>query len=145
MLRILVAEGNHINRFFLEGALTRMGHSATSVDDGRKALCLLARDYFHVALLDVRLDGLLELAGPGNLLDQRDFSLALFNPRVKILGMGAPGAPDSLDLGLLRRLDGFLAKPVDSGQLADQLARLTASTRRSGASGARFEGAAGSV
>jgi CheY-like chemotaxis protein len=126
MLRILVAEGNHINRFFLERALSRMGHSVAGMGDGRKVLCALARDYFHLALLDVSLDGL------GNLLDPRAFSQALFNPRVIILGMGAPGNPESLDRGLLRGLDGFLTKPVDGGELAAQIKRLADAPRRSG-------------
>lgn len=125
MLRILVAEGNHINRFFLERALSRMGHSVAGMGDGRKVLCALARDYFHLALLDVNLDGL------GSLLDPCAFSQVLFNPRVKILGMGAPGT-ESLDRGLLRRLDGFLAKPVDGGELAAQIKRLADAPRRSG-------------
>ncbi len=54
-LRVLVAEDNDVNRFFILTALERLGHSVQMTVDGREAVDAVQRERFDVVMMDVQM------------------------------------------------------------------------------------------
>lgn len=114
---VLLAEDDGVLRRYLEVVLRRAGYRVTTAADGLEALRLAASSGVDAVVTDAimpRLGGR-ELC---RLLRARPESAAL--PVVLLTGLaaGAQSAEDSA------QADARLAKPVDSGELLDCLARL---------------------
>ena len=118
-LKILVATAEPVARRQLSAAVRRLGHSATVVGDGPRAVALCRAHRFDLVLVDVPslgLDGLVATrairAGGGP------------NETIAIAALIAHLSAERQRFFDRAGLNHFMAKPIDQAQLADLLAGL---------------------
>ena len=118
-LRILVAEDNPTSRAVAEKIVLRLGHSVTSVGNGKAALDRVSTGDFDAVLMDMRMP---EMDG----LTATRAIRALPGPvgRVAIIGVTANAfkqdALDCFDAGM----DCYLSKPITVASLADAIEQV---------------------
>lgn len=122
-LRVLVVEDHPINVAYLQAVLERAGHSVRVVGDGQAAVDAAADRQHDVALMDLELPG---LDGLGATRAIRAAERATEAPRLPIVGLSAHR--DRALAAAAAGMDGYLSKPVDAGDLAAELSRVTAPT-----------------
>jgi signal transduction histidine kinase/ActR/RegA family two-component response regulator len=117
-LRVLVVEDNPVNVVLAEAMLRHLGHSPTSVHDGRQALQTLQSEAFDLVLMDMQMP---ELDGPGATRAIR----ALPGPeaRIPIVAMTANARAEDRQACLAAGMDDYLAKPLDLAALQAALQR----------------------
>jgi signal transduction histidine kinase/CheY-like chemotaxis protein len=122
-LRVLVAEDDRVNLFTATRFLERLGCSATGAGDGRKVLALLEREDFDCILMDVQMPEM-----DGLEATQAIRSSATLGPksRIPIIAMTAHAMPGDREKFLAAGMDGYMAKPVDMGELMNILAGIAA-------------------
>ncbi len=112
-LRVLLAEDSPVNQKLALGVLHRHGHTVTVANNGREALELLERETFDVVLMDVQMpevDGLDATAT----IRRREQGTSRHVPIVAMTAHAMKGDRERcLDAGM----DGYVAKPVRSGEL----------------------------
>lgn len=121
-LKVLVAEDNIINQRLVLNMLHALGHTGVVVGDGEKALKCLAQLQFDVVLMDVMMpvmDGV--QAVQAIRLQEADSGVHL--PVVMATAHSEPGEAARFKLA---GADGYLAKPIEIGQLAAELQRVIA-------------------
>jgi CheY-like chemotaxis protein len=121
-LKVLVAEDNIINQRLVVTMLHSLGHTGVVVSDGEKALKCLAKLKFDVVLMDVMMpvmDGV--QAVQALRLQEADSGAHL--PVIMATAHSEPG-----DAARFKRAgaDGYLAKPIEIGQLEAELHRVIA-------------------
>ncbi|HXW71792.1 MAG TPA: ATP-binding protein [Methylocella sp.] len=111
-LSILVAEDNRTNQLVITKMLEKMGHSVTVVVNGLEALDTLEGSHFDLIILDVNMPVLngLETAK----LYRFSFS---GEPYVPIVALTADATADTWARCKEAGMNGYIAKPVDSGTL----------------------------
>jgi CheY-like chemotaxis protein len=119
-LRVLVAEDNVVNQRVAVGMLERAGHRAVVVENGRQALAALARETFHLVLMDVQMP---ELDGFETTLSIRERERG--TPRhVPIVALTAHAMKGDAERCLAAGMDAYLAKPLQAAELVAVMARL---------------------
>lgn len=119
-LRILVAEDNIINQRLALAMLTGSGHTGVVVGDGEKALKCLSKLKFDVVLMDVMmpvLDGLGALAA----IRAQEQTTGAYMPVIIATAHTDPG---DIQKFLALGADGYVAKPIEVGQLKAELKRV---------------------
>ena len=117
---ILIAEDSLVSRKLLEKTLVRAGYRVTSVENGKRAVELLKKQFFPIVLTDwmmPEMDGL-ELC--------RAIRGDTDNGYVFIILLTAKDSKDDLVTGLGAGADDYLTKPVDHLEL---MARLKTAKR----------------
>jgi len=119
-LTVLVAEDDQVNRRLVEAFLTRLGHTAVSVADGRAALAALAANTFDCVVMDIQMpemDGLeaIRAIRAGAVPDRAD---------TPILALTAHAMEGDREMVLAAGADFYLSKPVRKEALAAALARI---------------------
>jgi two-component system cell cycle response regulator len=117
---ILIAEDSLVSRKLLEKTLVRAGYRVTSVENGKRAVELLKKQFFPIVLTDwmmPEMDGL-ELC--------RAIREDTDNGYVFIILLTAKDSKDDLVTGLGAGADDYLTKPVDHLEL---MARLKTAKR----------------
>lgn len=120
-LQVLVVDDDPINLRIAARLLRSLGHHGALVNDGAKALRLLARQHFDVLLLDVNMPG---LNGQEVLAALRPRDAA--GRRVPVLMVSGHADASTQAHYLAAGADGFLGKPLDQAGLAAALDRLAA-------------------
>jgi len=118
-LRVLVAEDNFVNQRLVEGLLTKMGHSYSLVENGRKALDALEEQEFDVILMDCQMP---EMDGFEATTQIRRFA----NPAVRsipIIAITANALSGDREKCLNCGMNDYIAKPIDWRDLANKLAQ----------------------
>ena len=112
-LSILLAEDNPINQKLATRLLEKRGHKITTVGNGREAVEALERDHFDVILMDVQMP---EMDGwaASEAIRKRESGTAQHTP---ILALTAHATKDYEDRCYQARMDGFVTKPFQPGQL----------------------------
>ncbi|WP_235536434.1 MULTISPECIES: PAS domain-containing hybrid sensor histidine kinase/response regulator [unclassified Sphingomonas] len=133
-MRILLAEDNPINRRLMAGLLAREGHDVVAVEDGRKALGTIATQAFDLVLMDMQMP---ELDG----IEATRAIRALDPPAsdTPILAISADSMPERRRIYFEAGIDGFLPKPIVSGQLLDMIGTMRRNRPSAGAAGDSFD------
>jgi signal transduction histidine kinase/DNA-binding response OmpR family regulator len=119
-LRLLLAEDNVVNQRLVVSLLEKSGHTVVVANDGRKALALLEDSgRFDAVLMDVQmpeLDGFQTTA----LIRARDKKLGVHTP---IIALTANAMKGDCEHCLEAGMDGYVAKPIRSHHLLEQIQR----------------------
>jgi len=109
-LRILLAEDNLVNQRLATRLLERRGHQVVAAATGRQALEILARESFHLILMDVQMpdmDGL-EATRVIRAEEQSTFT------RTPIVALTARTMKGDRERCLAAGMDAFVTKPIDA-------------------------------
>jgi len=120
-LRLLVAEDNDVNQILINALLARMGHRVHLVGNGRLAVEAVRRGDYDLVLMDLQMpemDGM-EATHAIRALGDRFASLP-------IIAMTANAFDEDRQACLAAGMDDYVAKPIDVAQLAEAIARCTA-------------------
>lgn len=125
-LKILVAEDNPVNRFYMKNLLEKMGHTVTMVEDGKQTLLALETGTFDLALVDVQMpvmDGLEAVASW-----RRHEKEQGLQP-LPMIALTAHAMPRDRQKCLAAGMDDYLSKPVDTHLLTRVLAHWSDDVR----------------
>ncbi len=118
--RILVAEDNVVNQKVVRGALTRLGHLITIVNNGAEAVAASRESRFDLILMDCQMpvmDGF-EATREIRRLEQSS------QIRIPIVALTADAMQGTDELCRAAGMDAYLTKPLDLAKLRETLARL---------------------
>jgi CheY-like chemotaxis protein len=118
MKTILIAEDNPVNRELLRELLEIRGYAVAEACDGQQALAMVEQIFPDIVLLDIgmpRLDG---FAVVRKLRENPRFTTL---PVVAVTAYAMQGDREKI---MAASFDGYLSKPVNSGSLVEELARL---------------------
>jgi CheY-like chemotaxis protein/two-component sensor histidine kinase len=116
-LRVLLAEDNEVNQRVVRIMLENRGHSVTVADSGLLAVEFSAKEPFDVVLMDVsmpEMDGLEATAA----IRRREEGT---NCHLPIIALTAHAMTGDKELCLAAGMDGYLAKPIRSGEIVDAM------------------------
>jgi CheY-like chemotaxis protein len=123
-LRVLVAEDNAVNRKLAEHLLTRRGHDAVLVHNGREAVEALASTAFDLVLMDLQMpemDGFEATAAIR--AAERNGSL-----RMPIIALTAHAMEGDRQRCLDADMDGYVSKPIKAVELFEVIDRVIAAS-----------------
>jgi PAS domain S-box-containing protein len=117
-LRILVAEDNPVNQLLATRLLEKRGHLVRVVGNGRLALEAIAKDSYHLVLMDVQMpemDGMEATSA----LRKREASSGT---HLVVIGVTAHALKGDRERCLEAGMDGYLSKPIRTQELDEVLA-----------------------
>lgn len=125
-LDVLVAEDNDINALLVRALLGKLGHRPVIAENGRAAVesfmaAQAAGAPYDVVLMDVQMPDLDGLAATRAI---RTHEAANDAPRTLILALTANTLGEDRNACMAAGMDGFIAKPLDKGQLQSVFAAI---------------------
>lgn len=121
-LKILLAEDNPVNQKLAMRVLEKMGHRVTVVSNGRMAIERVAKESYHVVLMDVQMPVMDGLTATSRIReDEKETGL-----HVPIIAMTANAMQGDRKRCLAAGMDDYLPKPIRFKDLADILWRYRA-------------------
>jgi two-component system, sensor histidine kinase and response regulator len=117
--RVLVVEDNPVNREVARAMLQSLNVEACTVDDGRTALELLAKETFDVVLMDCQMDG---LDGYETTRRFREWESEGQMSRTPIIALTANALGGDAERCLAAGMDQYMSKPFTIEELHDALA-----------------------
>jgi signal transduction histidine kinase/CheY-like chemotaxis protein/ligand-binding sensor domain-containing protein len=123
-LRILLAEDHPINRRLAVHLLEKQGHTVVTAANGREALAILERESVDLVLMDVQMpemDGLEAARG----LRERERERGAAR-RLPILALTAHAMSGDRERCLAAGMDGYVTKPINTGELRRAIEELAA-------------------
>jgi CheY-like chemotaxis protein len=120
MTTILIAEDNATNRELLREILEARGCAVLEACDGQQALSMLEQNPPDLVLMDI---GMPIMDGYASVRKIRQNPLFTSLPVVAVTAYAMQGDREKI---LASGFDGYLAKPVNSRSLAEELDRLLA-------------------
>jgi two-component system sensor histidine kinase/response regulator len=126
--RVLLAEDNPVNQLLAVRLLEKHGYQVATAADGRKALELLKKEQFDVALVDIQMpemDGL-ELTAAVRALERQS------GAHLPIIAMTAHATKGDRERFLGAGMDGYIAKPIQASGLIEQIEKAMATNRGAG-------------
>ena len=121
-LNLLLAEDNPINQRVAQRMLHMAGHQVTVAENGKRALEILAQRRFDAILMDVQkpeMDGFEATAA----IRKEEEKSGLHTP---IIAMTAHALKGDRERCLAAGMDGYIAKPMTSGELLEVLTAIVA-------------------
>ncbi|MBO6519273.1 MAG: response regulator [Rhodospirillales bacterium] len=112
-LSVLVAEDNEVNQEIIGNMLQKMGHRHMIAANGMEAVDAVRAADFDLVLMDVRMP---ELSGPDATRQIR--ALADGKRAIPIIALTADAMVENRQSYFDAGMDGFVAKPINSDQLA---------------------------
>ena len=121
-LKILLAEDNAFNQKVAMGMLSHMGHAVTVVTNGHEAVNAFGGDRFDLILMDVQMPYM-----DGFEATRRIRAMEALNDgkRLPIIAMTAYAMKGDREKCLDAGMDGYLAKPVNSRELASVIENVS--------------------
>jgi signal transduction histidine kinase/CheY-like chemotaxis protein/HPt (histidine-containing phosphotransfer) domain-containing protein len=119
-LRILLAEDHVVNQKLALRLLEKQGHAVTLVGNGVEALAAASAGDFDLVLMDVEMPGMSGLEATAA-LRQRERGTSRHLP---IIALTAHAMKGDRERCLAAGMDGYVAKPVQAGELARAIAAL---------------------
>jgi two-component system, sensor histidine kinase and response regulator len=120
-LRVLVAEDNPVNRLIATRMLSKLGHVATSVENGRQAITEVLRERYDVVLMDVQMPEMDGLAATAAIRARERQE----GGHLPIVALTAHALSRDRDLCAEAGMDAFLTKPLDVAALASTIEGVT--------------------
>ena len=120
-LHILVAEDNLLNAQVISAFLKRLGHTAKTVDNGKKAVDILASEKFDAVLMDIEMP---EMDGLEATKAIRSGKVDILDSKIPIFALTAHALKDYEDKCYEVGMDGYLTKPIDIDKLSKTLSAL---------------------
>jgi signal transduction histidine kinase/CheY-like chemotaxis protein/HPt (histidine-containing phosphotransfer) domain-containing protein len=128
-LRVLLAEDNALNIKLAMALLSRLGHTARTAKNGHEAIGLLAREPFDVVLMDLEMPGMDGLTAARAIRRGEAGQAARDIPVVAMTAHAVDGMREKCrEAGM----NGFVAKPIDFGELSRVLSELAPSPAGAG-------------
>ena len=118
-LKVLVAEDNAVNQKVAVRMLTRWGIQAQVAPDGRAAVEAVQKEHFDLVLMDVLMP---RLNGFDATLEIRRNEEGT-GRRTPVIAMTAHGLAQERERCFEAGMDGFVAKPIQTGELYAELAK----------------------
>ena len=115
MKKILIVEDNALNRALLLAVLKPKGFEILSVEDGLQGVEVAQRELPDLILMDVMLPGLNGYEATRRLKGDPA------TRHIPIIAITANAAPTERDRALNAGCDGYIAKPIDTRALPDQV------------------------
>ncbi|MFP4375928.1 MAG: ATP-binding protein [Spirochaetales bacterium] len=106
--RVLLAEDNAINRFYIESLLRRSGCTVTAVADGNAVMEALEHGTFDVILMDIQMPGMDGIETTHEVRKRRD---------IPIIALTAYARQSELESFLEAGMDAAVTKPIDEEEL----------------------------
>jgi PAS domain S-box-containing protein len=122
-LRILFAEDDGVTAFSVQKLLEREGHRVTLAGDGREALSLLEREPFDLILMDIQMPGMDGVEATRSIRFQDRFEHARDVPIIAVTAYAMAG---DQEVFLGAGMDGYVAKPLDTGELLRTIGQVMA-------------------
>jgi two-component system sensor histidine kinase/response regulator len=123
-LRILLAEDNAVNRQLVTALLTKRGHTAVSVVNGREAVAAVANSAFDLVLMDVQMPEMDGLQATAAIRKAEEATGA----HVPIVALTAHAMKGDREACLAAGTDEYLSKPVNATELFALIETLTGNT-----------------
>jgi len=120
-VRILLAEDNVVNQRVARGVLERKGFTVSVATNGRQALEALQREHFDLVLMDVQMP-VMDGFEATRAIREREAGSATRTP---IIAMTAHAMKGDRERCLAAGMDGYLTKPLDTGQLVQTIEHFT--------------------
>jgi len=118
MINVLVAEDSPVNRELLRELLEARGYNVMEASDGQEALRMIAENHPEILLLDIGMPVLDGFAVMRKI--RQDHGLAT----MMVLAITAYAMQGDRENILNAGFDGYLPKPVNARDLADEIERL---------------------
>jgi CheY-like chemotaxis protein len=118
-LRVLVAEDNAINQRVALRLLQRLGYRADVAANGLEVIDAVERQHYDVVLMDIQMPEMDGLQAARWIAQRRGADGA---PRV--IAMTANAMPGDREAYIDAGMDGYVAKPIDMGDLAAAMTRV---------------------
>jgi len=118
MINVLVAEDSPVNRELLRELLEARGYNVMEASDGQEALRMIAENHPEILLLDIGMPVLDGFAVMRKI--RQDPGLAT----MMVLAITAYAMQGDRENILNAGFDGYLPKPVNARDLADEIERL---------------------
>ncbi len=119
-MRVLVADDNPINRKVSRGLLEQAGHTVETVEDGTRALALLAQAHFDVVLMDVQMP-VMDGIEATRILREREAEWGNHTPVIALTAQAMKGDKERL---LAAGMDAYVTKPLDPDTLLQTLQKV---------------------
>jgi CheY-like chemotaxis protein len=118
MTKVLVAEDNPVNRELLRELLENRGYDVVEAPDGREALRIIEQTHPDILLLDI---GMPVLDGFAVMRKIRENPSLATLPVLAVTAYAMQGDRENV---LNAGFDGYLSKPINARDLANELERL---------------------
>jgi two-component system sensor histidine kinase RpfC len=134
-VEILLADDNSINQKVITTILRREGYRVTTVRTGRQALALLEKNEYAVAIVDMHMPEM------GGIEAAKMFRFARMDrSTMPFIVLTANATVDALRECEEARMDAYLTKPIEAGQLIRTVAAVLAQNERADVEGAKGNG-----
>jgi PAS domain S-box-containing protein len=119
-LQVLVAEDNQVNQLVVTRILQKLGHQVTVVSNGREAVSAVQSGKFDLIAMDVQMP---EMDGLDATNAIRSWEKAA-GTHIPIMAMTAHAMKGDRERCLEAGMDGYISKPIRSGELEQAIAQL---------------------
>jgi CheY-like chemotaxis protein len=119
-LQVLLAEDNPVNQTLAVRLLQRRGHVVTVAQNGREALAMLDQNHFDAVLMDIEMPEMDGFSATRAIRAREKNS----GEHVPIIAMTAHAMRGMKEECLNAGMDGYLAKPIQAGELYASLDEL---------------------
>jgi CheY-like chemotaxis protein len=119
-IRVLLAEDNPVNQRVAVQILTKMGHRADAVANGKEAIEALRLVPYDVVLMDCQMP---EMDGFEATTAIRDPATGTRDPRIPIIALTAHAMKGDRERCLRAGMNDYVAKPIQPAELATALER----------------------
>ena len=122
-LHVLLAEDNAVNRELATTVLRKLGHTVTTVTDGRQAIVAWEQGAFDLILMDVQMPAMDGIEATLHIREQERERAT--GRRVPIFGLTAHAMIGDRDQGLAAGMDEYITKPLQLESLIDAIRNWT--------------------
>ena len=117
-LRILIAEDNEVNQFYIQELLNRLNIEHDLAHDGYQVIKKFMEKKYDLVLMDINMPNMDGITATSLMLQYEKENQAKHTP---IIGLSADAVAKDISLYLSQGLDGYLIKPLRKSELTELL------------------------
>lgn len=121
-LNILVVEDDRVNQIAISRMLKKMGHTATCVGDGQKAVDILKKESFDCVFMDIQMPTMDGIEATKVIRTSPDMVTV---SKIPIVALTAHARPEDRDKFLKVGMNDYMSKPVSFEQISAAIKRIT--------------------